>query len=349
MTAFSDTRGGHYGDSPQAGKPAGGGELAESARLLLRHQREHWPMLSSGFQSLDSIREREIEFDGFRMKLQFNPGRIVSASAKVDKKSIRERKCFLCRNNLPPEQKGLLYRDYMILGNPFPIFNEHFTITHVNHIPQLIGGAFESLLDITKTMAPSYTLLYNGPQCGASAPDHLHFQAGERGAMPVDSNWRTLIDGHGKWVVDEDRFRAARVDDGLRRYVIMDTDDKLLLMRQFAKLIAGFKAVSLQSGITGAEEDEPMINILSSFENNRWRIIIFLRRRHRPARYFLEGMDQILFSPASADFGGICILPVERDFEKLTAEELTEMFEEVSATPEMLDTVVNDLQDSKDF
>lgn len=326
--------------SDEHGVPA---DLAMQSRALLRHQRENWPMLGKGFESLETVQVRTFDFDGFGMTVQFNPGRIVSSSAKVDKKTIKERKCFLCQQHLPPEQKGVLHGDYMVLGNPFPIFSEHFTIPHLDHVPQLIRGAFEPMLDLSAAMGRYYTLFYNGPRCGASAPDHLHFQGGERGFMPMDIHWEDMAGRHGTWIADDDRLRMARVDDGLRRYVIMESDDKPKLLQNFEQLYTAFAEASRQIGTEAGDDEEPMLNILTTQENGRWRVVCFLRRKHRPARFFAEGDEKLVFSPASVDFGGVCITPVERDFERITADDLRDMFNEVSVTPEVLDAVVKAL------
>ncbi len=326
--------------SDEHGIPA---DLAIRSRVLLRHQRENWPMLGKGFESLETVQVRTFDFDGFGMKVQFNPGRIVSSLAKVDKKSIRERKCFLCRTNLPPEQKVLLYGDYMVLGNPFPIFREHFTIPHLDHIPQRIRNAFEPMLDLSAAMGRYYTLFYNGPRCGASAPDHLHFQGGERGFMPIDIHWEDMAGRHGTWIADDDKIRMARVDDGLRRYVIMESDNKPKLLQNFEQIYTAFAEASRQAGSEAGEDEEPMLNILTTQENGRWRVICFLRRKHRPARFFAEGDDKMVFSPASTDFGGVCITPVERDFRRITADDLRAMFNELSVSPDVLDAVVKSL------
>ena len=318
-------------------------DLAMQSRALLRHQREHWPMLAKGFESLETVQVRTFDFNGFGIKVQFNPGRIVSSSAKVDKKSIKERKCFLCRQNLPPEQKGVPYGDYMVLGNPFPIFSEHFTIPHLDHVPQLIRDAFGPMLDLSAAMGRYYSLFYNGPRCGASAPDHLHFQAGERGFMPLDTDWEDMVALHGTWIADDDKIRMARVDDGLRRYVLLESDDKDILIQNFDHLYSAFAEASRQSGSEAGEEEEPMLNILTTQEGGRWRVVAFLRRKHRPARFFAEGDEKMVFSPASADFGGVCITPVERDFQRITADDLRDMFNEVSVSPEVLDAVVKKL------
>ena len=326
--------------SDEHGVPA---DLAMQSRALLRHQRENWPMLGKGFESLETVQVRTFDFDGFGMTVQFNPGRIVSSSAKVDKKTIKERKCFLCQQHLPSEQKGVLHGDYMVLCNPFPIFSEHFTIPHLDHVPQLIRDAFEPMLELSTAMGRYYTLFYNGPRCGASAPDHLHFQGGERGFMPMDIHWEDMAGRHGTWIADDDKIRMARVDDGLRRYVIMESDDKPKLLQNFEQLYTAFAEASRQAGSEAGDDEEPMLNILTTQENGRWRVVCFLRRKHRPARFFAEGEEKMLFSPASVDFGGVCITPVERDFQRITADDLRDMFNEVSVTPEVLDAVVKKL------
>ena len=159
--------------------------LAGRAKALLSEQKETWAMCAGGYKSLDSVKVKIFEFENCKIKVQFNPGRITSSAAKVDPKSIKERKCFLCLKHLPEEQKGLRNgNDYILLCNPFPIFPEHFTIPNVNHLQQAIGGKpFGDMLDLAREMASRYTIFYNGPKCGASAPDHMHFQAGDSNFM----------------------------------------------------------------------------------------------------------------------------------------------------------------------
>src|SRR5690606_5973953 len=156
-------------------------DYSNAARTLLELQKQDWPQCAEGYATLKDVRVKEFQFNGFKIKVQFNAGRITSSAAKVDAKSISERKCFLCTENLPAEQKGILYgEDYLILCNPFPIFNEHFTLTHIQHAPQSIKGSFNKLLSLSKNLSKYYTVFYNGPRCGASAPDHMHFQAGNK-------------------------------------------------------------------------------------------------------------------------------------------------------------------------
>ena len=169
-------------------------DAASKAAGLLQQQRMVWELLRKGYDSLQSVKTKVFEFDGFQVKVQFNPGRMTSTAAKVDPNSIRERKCFLCTDNLPPAQRGIpCDGDYLVLCNPFPIFPEHFTIASLHHTPQVIRDSFAAFLQITRDLGARYTVFYNGPRCGASAPDHLHFQAGNRSFLPIDAEYAALI------------------------------------------------------------------------------------------------------------------------------------------------------------
>ncbi|MCC5924991.1 MAG: DUF4922 domain-containing protein [Bacteroidetes bacterium] len=315
-----------------------GSSLADMSRALLQQQYANWPMLQKGADTLKTVVSKEITFDGFRMSIQFNPGRIVSSAAKVDKKSIAERKCFLCLENLPPEQKGVETGDYTVLCNPFPIFPEHFTIPHKRHIDQRISGAFPDMLQLTKEMGSRYSLFYNGPKCGASAPDHLHFQAGDFGFMGIDNTWPDLVKNHGIWLSENVLTRIASVDDGLRRFIVINSSSHTESVQAFNTLFNSFSAFNEDP------EEEPMVNVLTSYRQNRWTTIVFLRKKHRPNQFFLDGDAQILFSPASVDFGGVCITPLERDFDRLNADLLTDMFTQLSADKAVLMAVSDSLQ-----
>lgn len=340
------------------GLPSGESDLSDCASALLKQQHDTWPMLQKGASTLGMVIVREIEFDGFSMKLQFNPGRIVSSAAKVDAKSIAERKCFLCPENLPADQKGVIagnrtlsesvndvmdVSNYVVLANPFPIFPEHFTIPHQSHVPQRIADSIGAMVDITRDMGSRYTLFYNGPRCGASAPDHLHFQAGDRGFMTIDWTWEKLVEKHGEWIRQASEIRIAKVDDGLRRFIVIESSDRDSVLKSFGKLYRKFESLNSQIHPSEPDMEEPMLNILCSFEQNKWRLIVFLRKKHRPVQFFAEGDEKILFSPASVDFGGVCITPVEKDFSSITREDLADMFNQLSVGPEFLHAVGDEL------
>ncbi|MBI5473244.1 MAG: DUF4922 domain-containing protein, partial [Ignavibacteriae bacterium] len=303
-------------------------DWSSKAHALLQQQLDTWPLLRKGYADLDLVETIELEIDGFTYRVQFNPGRLTSSVAKVDDKSIRERKCFLCMENLPELQRGVRYNDeFIILCNPFPIFFEHFTIPHVKHIPQEITASFGTLLALSQDCEDRYTVFYNGPKCGASAPDHLHFQMGSKGFMPIDDEYDEMITKFGEKIADDSGLLVFAVGNQLRKFISIEADDALQIEKAFRLLLSVMKQLS-------PGEDEPMMNIVSSFQDGEWRVIVFPRAKHRPSFFFREGEGQMLISPAAVDFGGAIITPVERDFQRITADHIIEMFTEVAASEE---------------
>jgi hypothetical protein len=307
-----------------------GKDLASQAHGLLLQQKGVWEMLRSGYDTLQSVRTKVYDFGGVQIKVQFNPGRLISTSAKVDAASIKERKCFLCAENLPPAQRGIpCDGEYIVLCNPFPIFPEHFTIPSLHHTPQLIRDSFAALLRLTRELGSRYTVLYNGPRCGASAPDHLHFQAGNRSYLPIDAEYNALKQNHGSRLVQSDRLSACSVEDHLRRFITLESPDAGLLQRAFGALYEVF-----QEG--GPAGEEPMLNVLGFNTNAEWRIHVFPRARHRPSFYFKEGDEKLLISPAAVELGGICTTPREQDFERVTWDHIVDIYNEVCVSAERI-------------
>ena len=309
--------------------------LSELSLRLLEEQKGSWPELAEGYASLDLVRVREIRCAGFTVSLQFNPGRITSTAAAVDARSVQERPCFLCEQNLPPPQKGVLYRGgFLILCNPAPIFRQHFTISSVRHVRQALEPFLNSFLDLARDLSPKFTVFYNGPRCGASAPDHMHFQASPLGMIPVERTalveWRRVfrrkVNGPSLWTLKEYG----------RSVLIIESADKEDLVASLRLLLGQLRKVT-------EEADEPMMNILCSFGDSGWRIIFFPRRKHRPDVYFREGDERVLVSPAAVDLGGLIITPVERDFERVGAAMVEDISQEVSLPTEHLDAVIDAL------
>jgi len=301
---------------------------SSKAHALLEQQKGVWDLLRNGYDTLRTVKTRVFEFNGFHIKVQFNPGRMISTVAKVDATSIKERKCFLCTENLPPTQRGIPSDgDYLVLCNPFPIFPEHFTISCLRHEPQLIRGSFDAFLRITRDLGARYMVLYNGPKCGASAPDHLHFQAGTRAPVPLNAEFDEMKATHASQLFASSPFRAWSVENCLRHFITFESADAAMLHRAFGALYKSFQT-------SGSPEEEPMMNILGFYGNGEWRLHFFPRAKHRPAFYFKEGDDKLLISPAAVELGGICTTPREQDFEKVTREHLVEMYHEVSISPE---------------
>lgn len=312
--------------------------FSDAAKRLFEIQKEQWPMLNAGFKSLETVKSKSFQFDGYKIKAQFNAGRMISTSAKVDPKSISERKCFLCRENLPEEQRGVLYSDkYIILCNPFPIFPTHFTLTHKVHQPQRIIDTFSDMLDLSKDLSTYYTVIYNGPRCGASAPDHLHFQAGNKSFMPIDDEFHQVKNEYGKVIYEDDELSFYAIDDGIRKFISIESTDKEIIVNMFNKFY------NIYSELMN-EEQEPMINLVSFYEEEYgWRVIIFLRAKHRPAVFFTEDESRMLVSPAAIDLGGVCVFPREEDFNRITKEVIVDIFTEVFVDAEKLDLLVRKL------
>jgi ATP adenylyltransferase/5',5'''-P-1,P-4-tetraphosphate phosphorylase II len=299
------------------------------AHGLLEQQKGVWELLRKGYDTLQTVRTKAFDFDGFQIKVQFNPGRITSTSAKVDAHSIRERKCFLCTGNLPPAQRGILHNGmYLVLCNPFPIFPEHFTISSLTHTPQVILGSFSTLLELTRQLGDRYLVFYNGPKCGASAPDHLHFQAGNRSFLPIDAEYAGLKKAHAVALRESASFRAYSVEKCLRRFIAFESSDAGLLERAFGVLHEALQNIAANGG------EEPMMNVLGFHDGRQWRVLVFPRVKHRPAFYFKEGDAQLLISPAAVELGGICTTPRERDFEKVTREDIIQMYDEICVSSE---------------
>lgn len=302
--------------------------LGDQAHHLLERQQRDWGLLRENYQSLANARIRSFEFDGFTVKVQCNPGRITSSSAPVDEDSIRRRPCFLCRQNRPTEQRELpLHDDLVLLCNPYPIFPEHFTIPTLSHIPQRIADNFARMLELARDLHPRYMVLYNGPRCGASAPDHLHFQAGTCGSMPIDNEYASLPK---TILVDRAELRVRAVYSYMRHFIALESHERNALINAFDRVYSALVRITAEAG-------EPMMNLHASFQSGAWRVIVFPRGRHRPSFYLAEGDERILLSPAAVDLGGVCITPLQRDFERLTRDDLVKMFEEVTLPKDAFD------------
>ncbi len=290
-------------------------------------------MLAEGVGMLDAVRIRDLHCAGFDVRLQFNPKRIVSSGAKVDAASIKVRKCFLCVEHLPEAQQGILYREnFLILCNPMPIFRQHFTISHVRHIPQAVEEFILEFLSFGKDLSPHFTVFYNGPKCGASAPDHMHFQASPAGTIPVEIDARNPE----RRVL---RKKLAGVDIYLlkqygREVIVLEGKIEQEMEQVFLRITTAMRKVMNTL-------EEPLMNVLCSYAEGSWRIIVFPRTKHRPDVYFREGDDKILVSPAAVDIGGLVITPVEKDFVSVSEKLMEQIFREVSVAPETLDAIID--------
>lgn len=296
--------------------------LADLAAILLEQQKKTWPGLAGGYEALREARLREIRGDGWGVKIQFNPRRIASSGARVDPETIRRRPCFLCRDHLPPEQQAILYRDdYLVLCNPMPIFPGHLTIAHRRHLPQSLPENMLTFLRLAADFGPRMTLFYNGPRAGASAPDHLHFQAAPAGLMPVE-----------KEILDPRKRTGARRRDGVEISRTAGLARGILVIegKEEGSVAAAVMELIGMLGRSAASDGEPLLNIFCTRTGEGWRLILFPRLKLRPAAYFLEGEERLLVSPGAVDMSGMLITPMEKDFFALDRERVLEIYREVA-------------------
>lgn len=308
--------------------------VAEKAKGLITQQRENWPLAKSNYYNFSDVEKKTFEFDHFKIVVQFNPGRFVSSSAKVDADSIENRPCFLCVDNLPPEQKGLIYKsEYIILVNPFPIFEEHFTIPTLKHQLQNITNSFTDMLDLAKDLGKYYSIFYNGPKCGASAPDHLHFQACIKDIMPIENELNKITSDRRELFYENTDANVYGINNYLRNFFLITSDKKDSAILQFNNLQTAIKKIF-------AAHDEPMMNVIVLFDET-WKVLVFPRAKHRSTQYFLEGNDKLLISPAAVDFGGQLITPREEDFNKVTKNDIKNIFIQTSISENIFRQIGN--------
>lgn len=295
--------------------------LNERAFALVKQQQETWQLAQKNYEALSEVQTRDFNFGHFKIIAQHNPGRIRSSAAKVDAQSIAERPCFLCPENLPAEQKALLFQDkFLILVNPFPVFPVHLTISLIEHKPQDIYHFFLDMLKISRELE-GFTVFYNGPKCGASAPDHFHFQAGTRGFLPVENELENQNMIIAEILVQKSGLKIMTAKNYLRNFLCIDSSNSEDIFEAFNRIYSSF---SVQN------ENEPMMNILSFFEKGRWRVIIFPREKLRPSHFYKNDENQVVVSPASVELGGILVLPRKEDFMSISNKVVSEIYNEIT-------------------
>jgi len=307
--------------------------LADLCLDLLSGQKHDWDDLREGYELLKTVKEREVPCGGFTVRLQFNPGRILSSTAVLSAEAVRNRPCFLCVENLPEHQAGVLYRDeFLILCNPMPIFPFHFTISHIDHRAQMIDPNIRVFLRLMADLGPDWVILYNGAKCGASAPDHLHLQACPSGRMPV---WRE-IEEERRWVSMSKAggVTLCRTLNLGREALILEGSDPTRVENIFRKFTASLRKVM---SIT----EEPMLNIAGFCRGGQWCLLIFPRGKHRPDAFFREGDYRVVVSPGIIDMGGTLITPVKRDFERLDTAAVEHIYREVSLDEETVKKAID--------
>ena len=299
-------------------------------RLIFRQLRD-WDVAGRNYAALAGVTTRRIVLGESAVVLQFNPERRRSSAAAIDGKSLAGRKCFLCSENQPVKQKAVLWGDhYKIQVNPYPIFKRHLTIADLSHEPQRIADRVGDMLSLAKDL-PDFVVFYNGPQCGASAPDHAHFQAGAKGEMPLCDE---LSHATTQMLADGDEGFIGYVDTLGRSLFTIETSTQRAAERYALRLLDLLPVPD--------RSPEPMVNVLCWWdETDRiWHIVVFPRRKHRPACYG-DGEGRLLLSPASTEMGGFWAIPEQKDFDSLTAGQIQALYDELCMSRKELTPVFN--------
>ncbi len=314
--------------------------LPDQCVALLAQQRDAWPRLAQGVDSLVQVETKRVELNAWPVVVQFNPGRAVSSLAKVDAASIARRPCFLCAANCPPEQEGLRVGDYMVLTNPAPIVRGHLTIVHQQHVAQAIGPNVGSLLMLARQFGDGWTFFYNGPRCGASAPDHMHFQAAHAGQTPLEREV-----SRGVCVLEK------RLGSGARVSIMTDalaeerrTRCVILVDGRSADDVAAAVKGIIDGLPPGSDGGEPLVNLLAVHRGEEWHVTVFPRAVHRPRCFFADGDGQRLFSPGVMDMAGLVVTVRDVDFRAADAELLAVVYREVSQPVDLCRSVVERLE-----
>ena len=324
---------------------------------FFRKELQEWPEAAERYNALQDVKTKEMPFGEMTLAAQWNPARIVSTGASVDKKSISERPCFLCDKNRPKEQHKLMTeKHYQILVNPYPILPQHFTIPMRRHTPQSIYSSFGTLRRMAWNM-PRHIVFYNGPLCGASCPDHMHLQAGSRGIVPLERDW-TMYENKLRKLYPLTGEQAATMEEagnvGSRcgLYLLEGYPCPVFVIRSMPAESDSLLCQRVYKALpVMGDETEPRLNIVcwrqagTASRPDEIVTLIFPRSKHRPDCYYKEGDEQLLISPGALDMCGLFITPRQQDFEALTADRAASILKEVTLSDEELKPVIAQLTD----
>ena len=272
--------------------------LQQQINELFVTQQQEWEQLRNAIDAMKNIRKKRFEWgDDFVVNVEFNIGRLRSSATKKAKCDTENGSCFLCEINRPKEQRGIPFLEkYIILCNPHPILQQHITVALHSHVPQRIGRKMDEMLTLAEAL-PDYIVFYNGAKSGASAPYHFHFQAGKKSSV--------LLQG----------------DNELRSCMMIESESKNEAVELFEEVYRFLHQPN---------EDEPMMNIIAFVENGKYNIHIFPRKAKRPKQYEMQGSKQLRITPGALDMAGLFTCIREEDFEKITKQDIEDIYAQVS-------------------
>ena len=304
---------------------------------FFHRQLQTWGDVRQRYRDLQQVETRELVTDTMTLQAQWNPARIGSTGAKIDAKSIAERPCFLCAKNRPQEQMHrVIDGKYELLVNPFPILPFHFTLPTLKHQPQRILSMYDEMLKVAADNT-DVTLLYNGPRCGASAPDHAHLQTVSTGYLPLQQSWQRLSRNLAEVIKDDE-------DNGI--WQVTDYPAAAFVIRSHSQSVGERLFRRLYDSLPPADE-EPMMNVIVWNAGDAVLSVVLPRRKHRPDCYTATGDAQYIISPGAVDMGGLIITPREQDFRRVTPELILNIYRELSLTPEQMQEVAERVKSQK--
>ena len=303
----------------------------EDVKDFFSRQLQTWPEAAKRYRDLSVVQQKTFTAGSVPLAAQWNPQRMVSTGAKIDASTLQKRPCFLCGKNRPKEQAVCsIHNGYELLLNPFPILPVHFTLPKTEHTPQSIFGNYLDMMQLTERLADQM-VFYNGPRCGASAPDHMHFQAGSRGIVPLERDWNALYRPRLQPLLplSPEHVVAKAGVFSLSAYICpvfaIIAPTPVASARLFNRIYPLLPA--------GVNAEEPMMNILAFMQNADSIVsLIIPRRKHRPDCYFLQGEAQLMVSPGAIDMGGMLITPRETDFRRMDATLASAILQECAST-----------------
>lgn len=331
----------------------------EEVNAFFDRQLCQWEEASLRFGDLETkVVSKPLLQGDFSLEIQHNPSRVISTAAKLDPKSLKNRPCFLCDHHRPSEQLSLAVEDrFRVLVNPYPILPRHLTIINRRHVPQQLRGHLAAFYRMATELS-DYVVFYNGARCGASAPDHMHFQAGGRGVVPIERDW-SRYDGRLEKVYPLSPEETAEVEEagyGDKRagiYLLKDYACPVFVIKGEQASGESYLTEKLIAAMqVPANCVEPDMNVMTWMEKDHAAhpdsliTLFFPRAKHRPSCYSADGENRMMISPGAIDMGGLLIAPRAEDFERITSPDATEILAEVSLSEAETAKIVSRLHKS---
>ena len=290
-----------------------------------------WPETRDRYRELTHVETRDLNVGSSTFEVQFNPARIRSTGATISKEAVAARPCFLCKANRPQVQMTKIQNaDYELLVNPYPILPMHFTIPMRRHQPQQIRGMYGEMIQLLKNY-PDLMVFYNGPMCGASAPDHAHLQAGTSGILPLQREWQRL---------SRNLTEVARRGEDATLSVIEDYPCAALAIRSRSRRGSERMFATLYHALPKVpDQTEPMLNVVAWRADDEYVSVVFPRRKHRPDCYYKDNDEKLLVSPGALDMSGLIITPRREDFERITPEQALAILGECALSVEDMEAL----------